>query len=179
VDDIINLKELNLSKRLKRKLHELLGLDDLSRELRFKRAREILNDSDYKQEICNENIGVSHRDIDKVLKEILKDKKGSLAEQLAIEYDIELPVEEDEPEVKIQRTKKKLFTMLLLDTDEVNELLKASDTPLQRPSKVIDFEVYSTYSMAEALELLGLPKEKEEKNGLPRGRQNKGKKSKA
>jgi hypothetical protein len=140
---------------LKRKLYDLLGLGGLSQDDKVKRAYKILSDSDYKQTICHEHIGLSHKDIDKLLKEIIKDKRNSFAEQLAIECDVELPVEEDSESETIERVITKLKVVYMLDMDEVNMLLLASETPLvKEPSK--NATRYPTYTQADVTEIMNM-----------------------
>ena len=60
-----------MSKRLKRKIQEACALTDLSREDKARRAQEILGSTDEKQTICNQILGVSFKDVERVMRDIL------------------------------------------------------------------------------------------------------------
>jgi hypothetical protein len=64
-----------LSKRLKKKLLEVCGFTPLSKEERKEKAKEILNSSELKQEICHRVIGISHKDVEKVMRSIIQERE--------------------------------------------------------------------------------------------------------
>ena len=118
-------------------------------------AQEIADNNDLKQQVCNDISGVSFRDIDKVLTEILNTSKSNKkrnkdrVEENLVEENDDVYLEPEEPR---KRTKVRLEYML--DQDEVNRLIEGSE------SKPIIVKVeksnlyYPTYTMAEVNVLL-------------------------
>jgi len=151
---------LSLTKRLKRRVMEACGLSDLGREDRILLAQEIIESSDLKQQICNDVDGLSFRDIEKVLSEILKskaersskkDKRKSkdTNEQDFDSESIDLP--EEEP---VAIVRKKLKLQYLIDQDEVNLLIEASLAPPVVKSTISTEARYDTYTQRECNDLL-------------------------
>jgi hypothetical protein len=119
-----------LSKRLKRRIHDICGLSNLSREDRVRKAQAILDDSDYKQKVCNQIVGASHRDVYKALKSIVD------AVQLSPEQEEQAELERDHPEkldpTEVAPRKSKPVKMVpVTDQREVTWLMNASTEPLK------------------------------------------------
>jgi hypothetical protein len=143
------LKERYLSRRLKRRILELCALNNIGRDDKIRKAREILSDHERKQAICNENVGISHRAIDKVLRELVESKV------VDEEADESRDPHEEEIASTPVRVHKPLKLVPLFDQDEVNRLLRASQKPLDdldRPASVNP--KYTTYTEEEVREAL-------------------------
>jgi len=132
-----------LSKRAKRKIHEVCGLNDLSREAKIRRASEILADSDLKQSICNQVVGTSHRDIEKVLKAIVTTKLSD-EDELNAELEREQP-EKLHPETKSSRKVQPIRMVAITNQKEITWLINASNEPLEQddPKPILDRPSYS------------------------------------
>jgi hypothetical protein len=145
-----------LSKRLKRKIKELSGLDTLSKLDRTRRAKEILNDTAEKQLICNSVLGASFKDVEKVMKEVLNERKLSRHELEYEELLSDVP-EKINPEIASLANNRQLNKTpmdLMLDQDEVNRLINESSTQIEDKLKPISEESYPTYSLEEVAALL-------------------------
>lgn len=97
--DIIKLQqEFTLNKKLKRRITDLCGLSQLSREERLSRANEILRSTELKQAICHEILGCTHKDVDRAMRAIIDQRQitEEQAEQLELE---EMAPEKFDPEV--------------------------------------------------------------------------------
>jgi hypothetical protein len=57
----------SLAKKLKKKIEDLCGLTSLGWEDRQDKANQILSSNEWKQRLCNELIGLSFRELEKVL----------------------------------------------------------------------------------------------------------------
>lgn len=150
-----------MSKRLKRKIQEVSGLDKLKREEQVKQAQAILEDSEAKQAICHKVLGASHKDVERALKSIIQDKKPTKAEHDESELK-EIAPEKFHPERQREKARPHGLDAyssgveLLLDPEEVNALIQESST-----SKAIQEEVepmmpgtYPTYSFEEVAALM-------------------------
>jgi hypothetical protein len=132
-----------LPKRLKRRISELCGLTGLSREKKALKAAEILHDSDFKQKLCNAAPGISHRDIDKVLHEVIG------ARLPIVEKPIEEEIEE-QPRVVVRNGCKMVY---LLNQTEVNQLIQASQSEPASIARTMPAK-YPTYSKEEVAALI-------------------------
>lgn len=134
----------HLSKRLKRKIYKLCGLTDLGREEQARRAAEILSSPEIKQKICNQNAGLSPKDIDNALKTIVDEEDIEDAYVESFDY---MPVD------KRQTTKIRLKYML--DKEESSRLTSVSETSIladkEQPFRPKN---YPTYSLNEAIALI-------------------------
>lgn len=139
-----------MSKRLKRRILDICGLNNLSREEKVHKASAILADSDYKQKVCNQIMGASHRDVEKVLKAILVIKLSKEDEEIA-ELEMDCPDKLDPP-TQMTRKKKLIKMVPLMDQREVTWLINATNKPLEGESKTSDN--YSIYSQDEISELI-------------------------
>jgi hypothetical protein len=138
-----------LSKRLKRRIHDVCGLNNLSREDRVRKASAILSDPEYKQKICNEITGASYRDIEKALKSIVATKLSEEDEEHA-ELERDHP-EKLDPTIGRVRAVKPIRLAPVLDKKEVNWLINASNKPLaeDEPQRQKDYPSYSPAEIAE------------------------------
>jgi hypothetical protein len=145
-----------LSKRLKRRIHEVCGLLPLKREQRIQRAKEILDDLAEKQAICNKVVGASFKDVERALKDIISDRKvSSKTDEIDREVE-ELSPQKLRPELEVtRRAYDPAPTDMLLDPDEVNALLNATETS-KATERVpeLDPESYRTYSFEEVAALM-------------------------
>lgn len=64
-----------MAKKLKKKIEELCGLTNLDLEERRAKAEKILDDNEWKQELCNELLGLSFKDLDRTLRSILAERQ--------------------------------------------------------------------------------------------------------
>lgn len=143
-----------MSKRLKRRILEVCGLANLGREEQVLKANSILADSDFKQKICNQIVGASHKDVVKALKAIATTKVSKEEEEYA-ELEQEQP-EKLNPELTLGRRKKALKLAPITNQKEINELINATNEPLA--DEVKPREKYSTYSFEEIQELVNKPR---------------------
>ena len=140
-----------MSKRLKRRIFDICGLNNLSREDKVRKANAILADSDYKQKICNEIVGASHRDVEKVLKAVAT-TKASREEQELAELEEDCP-EKLNPELEPTLRKRKALRMTpVTNQREVNELINATSEPLEdKPKKPKNVDFYSPEEIARII----------------------------
>lgn len=80
-----------MSKRLKRRIHELCGLINLNRDEKIRKANEILNSSELKQSICNQILGTSFKDVERAMTAILKERQLTESQQEMLELEEEVP----------------------------------------------------------------------------------------
>jgi hypothetical protein len=141
---------------------EACGLSDLGREDRILLAQEIVESSDLKQQICNDVDGLSFRDIEKVLGEILrskadrshkKDKKRKNEDTEDTHSQEEAEYDNSTNEERVI-TRKKLKLEWLLNTEEVNFLIEASMAPAVVKSTIVSNHRYDTYDEDECSYLI-------------------------
>ena len=140
-----------MSKRLKRRIKEICGLENISKEERIKRAQQILNDPAEKQALCNRLVGLSHRDIEKVLKDIVTERKSKQQEEYE-ELLNEVPEKLFPNEVNFKQ-KSNVKVTSVIDPDEIRGLIEATQRPLEDVVKKLD-PAYSTYSFEEVAAIL-------------------------
>lgn len=85
-------EEFILSKKLKRRIQELCGFNDLEREERINRAHEILNSNELKQAICHQILGTTFKDIERAMEGIIKERR------LTPDQEEEIQLRESHPE---------------------------------------------------------------------------------
>jgi hypothetical protein len=123
-----------LSKRLKRKILEKCGFTGLSREDKARRAQEILDSSEEKQAICNDIVGTSHRDVEKVMRSILDgiDVNKTFEENFPPEKYFD-----PEPEVQRPSSAQEITLTEIIDKEYVNWLVQEStrSIALEDPDK--------------------------------------------
>ena len=123
---------------------------------------------------------MSYKDIDSVLRDILKTKKLSKEAQLERTLRAEVPEKLDPTLSTPLRSVKRVQLQYLLDMDEVNALIQATEQPLDpRPSLMP--EHYPTYNKYEVEALIAgdynQSLNKKAENGFLRRRSDKKKKS--
>lgn len=107
---------------------------------------------DLKQNICNQIVGVSHKDIENSLKDLLIHNMSKQEEDM-------LEIEETCPEklhghsAPTTRSTYRLKLQYLLDQEEINALIAASETEISHKSSTAK-QKYPTYSMEETNDLL-------------------------
>lgn len=139
-----------MSKRLKRRIFDICGLTNLSREDKVRKANAILADSDLKQKVCNQIMGASHKDIEKALKAVAATKASSEEDEEAAELERDYP-EKLDPDIKLGRKVKPLRLMAITNQREINELISATNEPLVDRTEAISPN-YSSYSEDEIRE---------------------------
>jgi hypothetical protein len=127
-----------LSKKLKRRIQDLCGLQSLSREDRLLKANEILNSNDLKQAICHQILGCTFKDIERAMTAVIKERHISeeQAEQLELEstmpekYDLELDFKVNKhASNNVQDVRYRAPTR-----DEVARLIAASNAKYEPPT---------------------------------------------
>jgi hypothetical protein len=143
-----------LSKKLKKRILEACGFSNLSREERFFLAKELHESTDLKQEICNEIDGVSFRDIEKAISDFLVEQKPSKTKRAKTTHPKQAKLDSfEETELQPERSFTKLRVEYLLNLQEVNLLLSASEEPLADHKRQVESD-YPTYDQSETLKLL-------------------------
>lgn len=143
-----------MSKRLKRRIQEECGLSSLGKEERTRRVHEILDSTDEKQAICNKIAGVSFKDIEKALKDLISNKR-SKEEQTRVELEEEVPYKLH-PEMEVKSRPATANSLVpLLDQAEVNRLVNESVTSkATEQAAPVAPESYLTYSFEEVAALM-------------------------
>lgn len=140
-----------MGKRLRKRIRELCGIDNLGREEKHKRAREIIDDYEFKQSICLKAPGITHLDIERTMKVVLAERKVETEEQALRR--IAPQKFESQQEYKIKKTKK--FTYKCYTREEVRKLIERSKQPLeQKPAKPIDYSKISSWFPEEVAALI-------------------------
>lgn len=70
-----------MAKKLKKKIEEVCGLVGLDRDARLAKAQNILGNMEHKQELCNSLVGLSFRELDKVLKDVIAERQVKEVEE--------------------------------------------------------------------------------------------------
>jgi len=106
-----------------------------------------LSDPALKQQICGKIVGVSHRDVEKALRDIVNSKATQDEQQETEE------VEEFQPEAqprKVERIKMEY----LLDQDEINKLIEESTAAYVDKPSTTSKQTYPTFTQEEARALI-------------------------
>jgi hypothetical protein len=123
-------------------------LINLKREDKFRRAAEILSNSEFKQDLCHQIAGLSHRDIDKIMHDLLDGRQLDHVQD-------EEPKQEEEATVAVREVVRSKV-LWLLDQDEVNRLIQASEESIA--DVILDTATpaaqYGTYTEEEVYALL-------------------------
>ena len=142
-----------MSKRLKRRVRELCGLDSLSKEDRLLRAKEILENNKIKQKLCNQMPGLTFKDIDRTMEAVLEERYPTDKELEELELR-ELAPEKFEPPIPaIDRPPKTEGPWRPLTREDVARLMAASKKPVES-EPVVTYTDYHTYSPEEVQVLL-------------------------
>lgn len=149
-----------MSKRLRRKVRELCGLDLLSKEERLLRAKEILENNTTKQKLCNQMPGLTFKDIDKAMIAVLEERNPTDREIEELELRELAPEKFEPPIIAIDRPPKTEGNYRPLTREETAALLAKSNKPVQS-EPIPDKKNYRTYTMEETVALLNMGKKKE------------------
>jgi hypothetical protein len=127
-----------LTKKAKKRIRELCGLEGLSRTDRAVRSKELLEDDELKQFICHRLLGTTFRDIDKVLKEeIAASKIKSEEESIYEEMEFSQPEKLDPDHLPTKRKHKAVKrgyytpeeTLKLIEADSNKKWMAAVSKP--------------------------------------------------
>lgn len=154
-----------MSKKLKRRIQQLCGLDKLSREEKVLRANEILNSVELKQAICHEILGTKFKDIEKAMLDALKERQLTPEQEEEFELRESHPEKYEEPEFdpelefKINKKaadkpKNGPSAYGTYTREQVAELLAASNAPYEQPPMMTMPKNYPTYSREQVEELM-------------------------
>lgn len=148
--------ESALSKKLKRRIHDLCGFKDLDRDERLSRAHEILSSNDLKQAICHQILGATFRDVERAMDSIINERQLTPSQEEELELRESNP-EKFEPkfdaelEFKLNKNISSNYVPTgyrVLTREEVAELVAASDAPCE-PTPEREPVSYRTYSREE------------------------------
>lgn len=140
-----------MSRRLKRKIRDLCQLDQLSKEERRAAATSLLHDNDAKQKLCNSVPGLSFKDIDRAMKDILSERQPTEEELERIA----VPEKYDPPFLPGSKSGIKKMKYRTLTLEEVQALIAASEAPFtpetesEKPNRQ-----YPTWTLEETLALI-------------------------
>ena len=153
-----------MRKKLKKRIIEAFGLNGLPRDERVRLARHIVRDDKEKQRLCNEIMGLSFRDIEKVMASIINEKKFSRNEEeeelmeLAPEKFNSAPIRppslKEREEQEVFRPKSSSSQYRNPTREEVQWLLEQSKKPVENPDPPPPRKDYDTYTMEEVAALL-------------------------
>lgn len=154
-------EELTLSKKLKRRIQELCGFNELDREERVNRAHEILNSTELKQAICHKILGTTFKDIERAMEAVIKERQLTPAQEEELELRESHPEKyepEFDPELEFKINKKaadpvKSTGYRTLTREETAALIAASNAPYEPPAPVERVD-YPTYTREQVQELL-------------------------
>lgn len=141
-----------MSKRLKRKVRELCGLDSLSKEDRLLRAKEILESTKIKQKMCNQMPGLTFKDIERAMTDVINERQPTEREQEELELR-ELAPEKFEPYIPQVEHPRREVTYRNPTREEVAWLLAQSNKPIEQ-EPVPEKKDYPTYTREEVAALL-------------------------
>lgn len=127
-------------------------LDSLSPEERSRRAREILEDNDIKQDMCLKCPGLTHKDIERTMKAVLAERH---IRDEPTEEDLypEKYGKESNLRQEVWRPSKKKVEYTTLTREQTAWLVEQSEKPINAPLKK-DSTKYRTYSMEETAALI-------------------------
>lgn len=114
-----------MTKKAKKRIKELCGLESLSREDRIARCKELLDDDDFKQEICHKMLGTTFRDINKILKEEIASSKARSEEEAILEEMANEQPEKLDPELQPLRRQHKAIRRGYYTREESLTLIEA------------------------------------------------------
>lgn len=154
-------EEFTLSKKLKRRIQELCGFNDLERDERVNRAHEILNSSELKQAICHKILGTTFKDVERAMEAVIKERQLTPSQEEELELRESHPEKYESdfyPEVEFKVNKqaadtKKSSGYRTLTREEVAALIAASNAPIQSPP-IVERQDYPTYTREQVQELM-------------------------
>ena len=143
-----------MTKKAKKRIRELCGLDGLNRQARAIRSKELINDDALKQSICNTLIGTSFRDIDKLLKEEINASKARTEEEnIHEELELEVPEKLDPDLQMIRRNKKPIKRGFYTKADSLR-LIEADTSKEWLAEKIESKPASTTWSAEETYALI-------------------------
>jgi len=143
-----------LTKKTKKRIKELCGLEGLSRIDRVIRSKELLEDDEIKQFICHQLLGTTFRDIEKILKEeIATSKARSEEESLYQEMEFSQPEKLDPAHASTKR-KHAVVKRGYYAPEEALKLIEADSNKKWTSEMSQPKEVVSTWSQEEIWALI-------------------------
>ena len=140
-----------MTKRLKKRILEVCGFSNLSKEERAYKVEEILNSVEEKQAICNQVTGASFKDIKKALV-AFRNEKTRLTEDEKLA--IEVP-EKIYPEKTYSREVRSSNLVEILDPNEASYLIEQIRQSIaEAPLDKVPDTSYETYSFEEVAALI-------------------------
>ena len=142
-----------MSKRLRKRIRELCGLEGLDKLERHRLAESILDDVQFKQSLCNQVPGLSFRDIDRTMKNVLAESPNIKRDQEEEELRKIAP-QKFNPGVEniLPRRKNKRTEYRTLTPEETRKLLEASEKPIKQEKKAK--KEYDTWTLEEVAALI-------------------------
>lgn len=130
-----------MSKRLRKRIRELCGLEGLERTKRRELAQDILDSSKFKQRLCNKVNGLSFRDIERTMQNVLDENKPTVDEQEEQELRRIAPQKFNPDAILgVCPCANKKTEYRTLTREETRKLLEASNKPIQQepsePSRI-------------------------------------------
>lgn len=150
-----------MSRRLKKKIRELVGLEGLSKEERLLRAKEVLENQHTKQKLCNLVPGLTFKDIDRAMKDVISERQPTEKEQEELELR-EIAPEKFEPPVPallrpphLQGKQNRELRYESPTREQVAWLLEQSKKPIKSEEPIKKSNTnYRTYTREEVAALL-------------------------
>lgn len=145
-----------MSKRLRKRIRELCGLENVERSERRKRAQDILDSIEFKQKLCNRVPGLSFRDIDKTMQNVLSDNQPTTKEQEEREELKRVAPYKLDPDFDFRARKRatREITYEMVTKEEARRLVEASERIISHDYEFHHRE-YDTYTPEEVAELMG------------------------
>ena len=142
-----------MSKRLRKRIRELCRLETLDRAERRLRAQSILDSTQFKQRLCNRVPGLSFKDIERTMLNILADTQPT-KEEIAEKELKRIAPQKFDPDIEIKLLRKtKKITYRELTREEARKLVEASSIPVVSEISHHQAE-YSTYTHEEVQALM-------------------------
>lgn len=142
----------------------------LSREDRLFKANEILNDNDIKQAICNQILGCSFKEVERVMLSIINERQITEAQKEQLELQESAPQKFDY-DFDLKATYSSSFEHSSIkygffSKEETLKLLKESDTSLADKKEVTIIREYPIYSLEDVQLLLKQEEDKWDKANM-------------
>lgn len=142
-----------MSKKLKKRIRDLCGLDALSKEARVKKCHELINDTQFKHSLCNQVLGLTFKDIDKVLKDEIENKKPLTHEQKVFKVLTEQVPEKIDPSILEFKREATSIPLGYYRPSEVLALINAEPIT-ERPESTWNPSTIPTYVLEEVTALV-------------------------
>ncbi len=140
-----------LSKKLKKRIREIAGLDRLSKDERVGRAYALVDDIDFKQRLCNRVPGLDYKTIERCLKSIISSERPKATDEEILRSTN--PEKFEGLGVVIPLCVKRLPKLTTYTLEETLALINAPEVSSENKPK-FDRSKYSTYSLEEVQILL-------------------------